>query len=129
KPEARIEIDRDSPQIARALMLRVPVAGLECGNDKMNDKLREALDAEKHPAIDYHLIRAEQVAGDPAHLKATGALTIAGKTRTVTFLVEVDTSPDGATHAKGTVPILMTSFGVEPPTALLVLKTYDKVVV
>ncbi len=105
-------------------------AGLECGDGKMNEKLRDALHADQHPAIEYHLIRAERVEGETLVLKTTGALTINGKTRTTAFAVHVVLDPDGTARASGSVDILMTDFGVEPPTALLgVLKTYDKVTV
>ena len=129
RPAARVEIDLDAPQIARSLSLRVPVATLDCGDGKMNDKIRAALKAEAHPDIEFHLIRAEAVATQPLELKATGALTIAGKTRAVGFPFDVEIGAGGAAKAIGKVTILMTDYGVEPPTALLVLKTYDQVVV
>jgi polyisoprenoid-binding protein YceI len=129
QPDARIEIDPDAAQIARSLSLRVQVSGLDCGDGKMNDKLRDALKAEQHPVIEYHLIRADRVTAQPLQLKATGALTIAGRTRTVAFTVDVEMGKGGVGKASGRVPILMTDYGVEPPTALLVLKTYDQIVV
>ena len=128
-PAARIELDLQSPQLARSLSLRVPISSLDCGDGKMNEKMRDALKAEAHPDIEFHLIRAEPVAAQPRQLKATGALTIAGKTRTVSFPVDVEIGAEGPAKATGKVAILMTDYGVEPPTALLVLKTYDQVVV
>jgi polyisoprenoid-binding protein YceI len=129
EPEAQIEVDPASAQIAQALTLRVKVAGLDCGEGKMNEKLREALHAEEQPVIEYHLISAERVSAWPLRIKALGSLTIAGATRPVTFTVDVDPGADGVQRARGKVDVLMTDFGVKPPTALMVLKTYDKVTV
>jgi polyisoprenoid-binding protein YceI len=130
RPESKIEVDPDSPGIARSLSLLVEVDGLECGNGKMNDKLREALHSDKHPWIEYNLLTAERVPGAALKLRATGELTVAGKTRQVSFLVDVEMAADGTAKARGTVEILMTDFGVEPPSALLgMVKTYDKITV
>ncbi|HUJ29431.1 MAG TPA: YceI family protein [Myxococcales bacterium] len=122
---ANVEVDPASTQIAQAMDLRVSVNGLDCGEGKMNDKLRDALHADRHPFIEYHLIRAERVSAWPLRIRALGALTINGVTKPVTFVVDLD----NRNRAQGKVDILMTDFGVEPPTALLVLKTYDKVTV
>ena len=130
RPESRLEVDPSAAEIARSLSLLVEVDGLECGSGKMNDKLREALGSEKHPFIEYNLVRAERLPGAALKLKTTGELTIAGNTRLVSFTVDVEMAPDGSAQARGKVDVLMTDFGVEPPTALLgVLKTYDKVTV
>jgi polyisoprenoid-binding protein YceI len=128
-PVARIEVDPGSAQIAQSLTLRVQVAGLDCGDNKMNEKLREALKFEQHPTIDYRLTRAERLSSKPLKLKASGELTIAGRTLTADFTVDVEMSPDGTEHARGQVDLLMTDFGVEPPTAFLILKTHDEVTV
>lgn len=128
-PQAQIDIDTAAPELARGLTLSVQVAGLECGSGKMNEKLRDALNADAHPVIEYQLVKAERVPGEKLQLQATGDLTINGKTRPVTFAVDVVLEPDGTARASGSVDILMTDFGVEPPTALLVLKTYDRVTV
>ena len=129
-PEARIEVDKDAPEIARALSLKIQVSGLECGSGKMNEKLRDALNAEQHPTIEYQLTRAERISGEALQLKATGELTINGQTRTVAFLVDVVANPDGTADASGELVIKMSDYGVEPPTAMLgLLKTYDRITV
>jgi polyisoprenoid-binding protein YceI len=128
-PVAQIEVDPSSPQIAQALTLRVQVAGLDCGDGKMNEKLREALKSEAHPTIEYTLTRAERVSAKPLQLKASGELSIAGRTLTAEFTVDVEMAADGTQHARGHVDLLMTDFGVEPPTAFLILKTHDEVTV
>lgn len=117
-------------QPARSLALRVPVTDLDCGSGFFNGKLRDALKSDEHPAIEYRLISTERMAGEGVVLQVTGALTIAGRTRRVTFVVEAATGPDGSVYAMGTVPLLMSDFGVEPPSAMLgALKAYDPLTV
>ncbi len=117
-------------QPARSLALRVPVTDLDCGSRFFNGKLRDALKSDEHPAIEYRLLSTERVAGEGVVLQATGALTIAGRTRRVTFVVEAATSSDGSIYAIGAVPLLMSDFGVEPPSAMLgALKAYDPLTV
>src|SRR5690606_33881090 len=54
-------------------------------------------------------------AGDVVTAEATGELTLAGQTRTVTASVEV--SSDGATaRVDGSIPITFADFGVEAPS-------------
>ena len=129
-PTATLEVDQDLPQIAKSLSLDVPIDKMDCGDGKMNEKMREALHAEENPVIYYRLRRAERISGEALQLKATGDLTINGRTRTVAFLVDVTTHPDGTADASGQVVINMTDFGVEPPKALLgMIKAYDRVTV
>ena len=118
RPEAKIEVDTGAPEIARSLTLLVRVSGLECGSGKMNEKLQEALKAERHPYIEYTLLRSERVPGNALQLRATGELTIAGQTRPVEFAVDVEMSTDGSAQARGKLEVLMTDFGVEPPHCL-----------
>src|SRR5438270_11774701 len=93
KLDSKIEIDRSAPQLARSLELLVEVDALDCGSGKMNDKMREALKSQKHPYVEFNLLKAEAVAA--GKLKATGELSIAGQTHVVVFQVDVQTAPDG----------------------------------
>lgn len=127
---ASAAIDTASPALVRELAVQLPVAGIECGNDTMNGKLRDALGAEQHPQIEYRLTAVERVAGEGVRLRATGSLSIAGKTQSVVFAVDAVVDSDGSVIAIGSVPLKMSSFGVDPPSAMLgLLKTYDPVTV
>ena len=126
--QSSAEIDKSSLVLVRALTLQIPVAGIECGNGTMNGKLRDALSADKHPFIEYRLDSAEKLAGEGVKLKAHGTLTVAGNTRKVAFPVEAALDPDGSVIALGSIPLLMSEVGVEPPSAMLgLLKTADRI--
>jgi polyisoprenoid-binding protein YceI len=117
-------------RLVSELEFQIPVAGIQCGNDTMNGKLRDALGAEKHPMIEYRLTSIQQVPGEGVKLKATGNLSIDGKSPPVTFAVDAAVDADGSVIAIGSVPLKMSSFGVDPPSAMLgILKTYDPVTI
>ena len=59
-----------------------------------------------------------------------GTLRIAGRERVVRMPVELEEQRDGSVRAKGALPILMTDYGISPPTALFgVVRTENRIVV
>lgn len=110
----------------------VQANGLECKNGTMNKKAFNALDADKNPIISYTLKTAEITSGKGMDFsaKTTGALTIAGKTQSVTATVRGQMMPDGDVRLSTTLPVTMSTYGIDPPTAMLgALKTGDDVMV
>jgi polyisoprenoid-binding protein YceI len=138
--DAAIEVDEAfvksttvSPSFLKKVQVKVPVRNLKCGNGKMDGNLYKALKADETPEISYILGTFEVVpsaATDSFTVKAVGALTIAGTEKTVNMDVTASRQADGSIRAEGTVPLLMTDFGVKPPTALLgTLRTDNKITV
>ena len=98
----------------------------------MNKKAYKALQADAHPEIRFELTDAGVVPGTGAafRIDVTGQLTLAGKTRTVETVAEGLRTSDGALRLTGSLPVKMTDYGVDPPTAMLgALKTGDDVTV
>ena len=124
RPEAWREV--------KDVTITVPAQALECKNGTMNKKARAALDADDHPVITYTLRTAEvtEAGAETFELTATGDLAIAGTTRPVTLSVAGTVLDDGRVHYTGSVPLLMSDFGIDPPTAMLgALKTGNDVTV
>lgn len=128
--DAQVSVDLTDPTLTRALVVSIPVKGIDCGHAKMSSDLRDALAANRVPVITYRLVSVRRTNAQGVVLQATGELAIAGTTRTVTFDVAVAQEPTGALRATGSVPLRMSEFGIKPPTAMLgALKTRDAVTV
>ena len=87
----------------------------------------EALKVKDHPDIVFRLLRFEPGSGTTDTLRGIGVLQIAGVEREVSL--DVTTQQEGSTlKVQGRVRLLMTDFGIKPPTAMLgMLKTDPKV--
>jgi hypothetical protein len=137
--EALIAVDassvdsQDEATIAKSLRgvdVIVPVRMLKCGDRHMEANMYTALKAPAPPAVSYIIADFEisQSADDDLIVQATGKMSVAGVERPVSVRVKTERLPDGTRRARGTVPIRMTDFGIEPPRPWFgVLRTGDKV--
>jgi hypothetical protein len=111
----------------------VPAAKMVSRHGVIMDRLMHgALKASAHPEIRYELARAEAVPAAPGtHTVATaGSVTIAGVTRDVEQPVVAERLADGRIRFTGSTPILLSDFGMTPPTAMFgALRTGNRVVV
>ncbi len=115
------------------LRLTVPVRGLKSGIVGFSGLMHKALKHKAHPNIIF-VMKSYTVAKDAKQpdvfmITAEGDLTLAGVTNrlsiTMTGLLEGDYA-----HVTGARDLLMTDFGVEPPTMMFgTIKADDKVVV
>jgi hypothetical protein len=117
----------------RRVQVRVPTYALTCGRSQMDNIMYKALRVDAEPACRQIVGRFEVVPGpgDPDHsLVMQGSLRIAGQERPVRVPVVVQQQRDGSLRAQGALPILMTDYGITPPTALFgVLRTDNRIVV
>lgn len=106
--------------VVKTLTLDVDVAAIECGNGTMNNHLRKALKAGEHPGIRYQLSSYDLARAEAgATVVAQGTLTIAGSTLPITMDVMVKPDGSGALRATGQQEIVMSQFGVKPPTLMM----------
>ena len=131
--EAFLKSTTVTPTLLKKVTVKVPVRGLKCGHGGMDNNLYKALKADDTAEISYILATFDVVqsaTADSFTVKTVGALTIAGTEKSVNMDVSAARLPDGGVKAEGELPILMTDFGVKPPTALLgTLRTDNKVTV
>jgi polyisoprenoid-binding protein YceI len=130
-------------QIKQALVARpkavaqvaIPSRTLKSGKKDMDKKMIDALRAKKHPEIAYKLVDIEVVGdggsnGTSFELRATGALTIAGTTRTLEMPMTIEVVDQRHLRISGRTAIKMSDYKVERPQALGgLIKAGDKVVV
>jgi hypothetical protein len=119
------------PKALKRVQVKVPVKSLKCGHDGMDNNLYKALKADASPDISYILATFEAAPGeakDSFTLHTIGTLTIAGTENKIAMDVVATRLADGTVIAKGVVPIKLTDFGIEPPTAIFGrLKTGNEV--
>lgn len=110
----------------------IPVRSLKCAHGGMNDNMYKAMKADANPTITYRLT-SFTLAPDGAGTfsgTARGTLSIAGKENEVTMPVRATVQPDGSVKATSQVALLMTSYGIKPPTMMFgSVKTGDQVTV
>lgn len=122
----------DFPQYLKSVRVKVPVADLKCGHDQMDRSLRKALKADDSTHIDYVMATFNAVNGDCDGyvVHTVGTLTLAGRENTVKMDVDATRLDAGGIEAIGSVPILMTDYGIKPPTAMFgAIRAGDRVIV
>lgn len=122
---AKITLSDDERQVwFTATTLKLKTSLLDCDNSKMNRDLCEALKSEDYPyiRIDLHdAVINEGSFDDPNGAKITcnASITITNISRKVSLIVKGRKLSNGRFRFISTKELLMTDFGVEPPTALL----------
>lgn len=113
------------------VMVTANVEAIECEKNKMNRKLRDALESDDYPDVVFEADSTEIISGDEGpSASAAGTLTMAGETRDLGVDATITRSEDGRLLLIGRVPILLSNFDIDPPTALLgTIKTGDEVFV
>lgn len=126
--ETRLSINEHAVSHIADVKFTTPSESLESGKRIMDNKIQEALQTKKHPEIKFELNNTKVVNGDKATI--AGLLTIAGKTKEVDVSVDFDPKKPERFGVKGEVPLKMSEFNIEPPTAMMgTIKTGDDVVV
>ena len=119
------------PKALKRVQVKVPVKSLKCNHGGMDGNVYKALKADESPEISYILATFEAAPGeakDSFTLHTVGTLVIAGTEKKIEMDVLATRLADGSVSAKGVVPVKMTDFGIQPPTAIFGrLKTGDEV--
>lgn len=119
---ARARVGDVLPKHLKNVQVQVPVRSLTCSPSGMDDNTYKALKADEVPTIVFIMTNFDTVTATGPNsfvVRATGSLSIAGRTNTVNLTVSGTRLPDGSIEATATVPIKMTDYGITPPTALL----------
>ena len=105
------------------------VKNVKSDNKIMDGKTIKALDGDKHPKITFTSADNISVSAKTA-AKIKGQLSIAGKTKEVELPFTLDDASASSVKITGKIPVKMSDFGIEPPTAMMgALKTGDEVVI
>ena len=100
-----------------SLEITIPVKSIKSGKSTMDKNTYKAMDANKYPDVNFNL-KSASISGNK--VLCTGNLTIAGKTQSVTVTTTYKVVPaKKQLILSGSYKMKMTSFGIDPPTAML----------
>jgi len=134
--EITAELENGNIRIIKSLAIGVVVTAIRSIDEKgayyektMDKNVYKALQAEKYPNITFSLSRINKktLTGKNIALEATGILRVAGVSKEITFLVQ-STPRTGGVVIEGKLPLKMTDYKVDPPTAIFgTIKTGNEV--
>jgi len=138
---AYVDVDpgytKDLTKIARPIVsvkVNIVVRTLSCGNGQMDKNMYNTLKADENPLIKYTLSGYDILDGSasPTAFAAntTGTLMISGQEKSVAMKIVAERLSDGKATAKGEQAVLMTDFGIKPPSFMFgTLKVGNEIIV
>ena len=136
---AYVDVDpgytKDLSKVSRPLVsvkVMIPVRTLSCGNGQMDDNMYKTLNADKNPLILYTMSGYDLLDGSAAAFAANtkGTLTISGKTKVIDMKINASRLNEGKATAIGEESLLMSDFGIKPPSFMFGrMKVGDQVTV
>jgi polyisoprenoid-binding protein YceI len=109
-------INSQTIELVNNFQLSIPVKSLESGKKGMDNKIYEALKADKAPHIQFQFRDAQFTS--PGKVTVKGKMTIAGKSKDVQLVSDYRVD-NGNIIVKGTHSMKMTEFDIAPPTAMM----------
>ena len=125
KINAYIDVDpgytKDLTKVARPIVsvkVNIAVKSLSCGNRKMDENMYATLKADQNQLIRYTLSGYDILNGSATAFaaKTNGTLTILGNDKTVAMKVDATRLTEGKATAEGEETLLMSDFGIKPPS-------------
>ena len=117
------------PGVVEAFEVAIPAKSLASQKDGLDKNMHKALKADEHPDITFKLLRFENRPAPATGLRAVGVLRVAGVEREVALALKTERREAGLA-VKGQLQLLMTDYGIKPPTAMLgMLKTDPRITV
>ena len=124
---AYVDVDpgytKDLTKIARpiaSVKVNIVIRTLTCGNTQMDKNMYSTLNADANPIIRYTMSGYDILDGSskPSTFTANtnGTLVIAGKERSIAMKINAERLSDGKASAQGEQDVLMTDFGIKPPS-------------
>ena len=117
-----------APGAVKSIVLTIPVDGMKSEKDGLDKNMYKALKAATNPNIVFRL-RSASAAAAPGEFRVEGELEVAGQRQPIDMNVRASEAPEGIV-LEGSKALLMSSYGIKPPSMFLgTLKTNDQVVI
>jgi polyisoprenoid-binding protein YceI len=123
---AYVDVDpgytKDLTKVARpiaSVKVNIVVRTLTCGNGQMDKNMYSTLNADQNPIIKYTMSGYDILGtASPTSFVAqtTGTLTISGQDKSIAMKINAARLSDGKATAEGEQDVLMTDFGIKPPS-------------
>lgn len=109
------------PAHFQTLTLQMPVESIDSGTRGLTRNIHKYLKGNDHPIITFELknVKEIQTNGSTATITAEGVVTAAGKSLPVDMIVNAENDNNGSFTFSGRQDLKMTSFDIDPPTAML----------
>jgi polyisoprenoid-binding protein YceI len=113
-----------SGSIVESVKIEIPVLSIESPRGAtMDNKTYNALKSEEHPNIIFEVTQDQiksitDPKSDKFQLDVTGNLSIAGHTKQISLILDGQKVDENTLKFKGSIPIDMIAYDVEPPTAM-----------
>eukprot|EP01012_Entosiphon_sulcatum_P040014 TRINITY_DN53641_c0_g1_i1.p2 TRINITY_DN53641_c0_g1~~TRINITY_DN53641_c0_g1_i1.p2 ORF type:complete len:211 (+),score=15.46 TRINITY_DN53641_c0_g1_i1:82-633(+) len=104
-----------------ALKFTLATKSLKSGKSGMDERTYKSLNEKEFPKISYRLTFATvtMVQANRYSILASGILTIAGKTQSLSMKVIALVNADGSISCHGSENLMLTDYGIEPPSFML----------
>lgn len=127
-PEVTGALEIDGTTV-EAATITADMTALTTDDSRRDGRARDALETDQFPEATFELtspieLGADAASGDPVAVQAAGDLTIHGVTKPVTFPLDAQLV-DGTIVVTGTLDVTFSDYGVELPTAPIVLSLDD----
>lgn len=127
KINAYVDVDpaytMDLTRIARPIVsvkVNIVVKTLSCGNAQMDRNMYSTLKADENQLITYTLSGYEVLDGSASPTaftaKTNGTLVVAGREKAIDMKITAERFGDGKAVAQGEQILLLTDFGIKPPS-------------
>lgn len=121
-----------APEHFVSLSLNIPVENIESSSGGLTKNLQKYLEKDDHPFITFQLneITGIEKNEDSALITATGVINAAGNDHEAELTVETSINDMGEMTFSGDTELLMTSFDIDPPTAVFgTIRAKDEIVI
>ena len=121
-----------SSEVFKSMTISIPVSGIESDSGGLTKNMHKYLKDKDHPVITFNLteITAVELNANKATITANGVVNAAGVEQCVTMSVDALVNENGSVTFSGTQDLLMTSFNIDPPTAVFgTIRARDEIVI
>ena len=104
-----------------SLKFSVVAKSLKSEKTSMDGRTYKSMKADQFPKVTYQLTTATviMIQDNKYTIQTTGLLTIAGKTQTISMKVMALVNADRSISCHGTQKLMLTDYGIEPPSFML----------